>query len=415
MYVRQLNLQDFRSWEQVGIELSPGPTIFVGRNGFGKTNLLESLFYLATLRSHRVSADAPLVRSGHDSARVSATVHNEGRELTVELQIKASGANRATVNTAPVRRPREILGILRTVLFAPEDLSLVRGDPGERRRFLDEIVVQLRPIAAGAKADYDRVLKQRSALLKTAGAAMRRSRAEADSVLSTLDVWDEQLAQFGAEVTAARLAVTRELNPLVAEAYSSIAPHSRPADISYRSAAGEAIDCSPGGDDEVPILHAALAERLVEMRQKEIDRGLCLVGPHRDDLLLKLGAEPAKGFASHGESWSMALALRLACVEILRADGVEPVIMLDDVFAELDVARREQLAAFTADAEQLLITAAVADDIPAALGGRRLTVGVDEHDGIRTSQIVGDTGLPDSAGSSPEPTDTGSDDEQESS
>jgi len=375
----------------VDLELHPETTIFVGRNGFGKTNLLESLYYLATLRSHRVAADAPLVRTGATAATVGATVQNDGRELSVELTIAAHGANKATINTAPVRRPREILGVLRTVLFAPEDLALVRGDPGERRRFLDELVVQLRPVAAGARADYERVLRQRSALLKTAGAAMRRSRSEADSVIATLDVWDEQLAQFGAEVTAARLAVVRELEPLVGRVYASIAPHSRAAGIGYRSAAGPDVDASPGGDDQIPVIREILAERLAQMRTKEIDRGLCLVGPHRDDLQLNLGSEPAKGFASHGESWSLALSLRLACVDLLRADGVEPVIMLDDVFAELDAARREKLAEATGGAEQLLITAAVVDDLPAGLGGRRIAVGTHEHDGVRSSQIIGDS------------------------
>ncbi|GAC57731.1 DNA replication and repair protein RecF [Gordonia hirsuta DSM 44140 = NBRC 16056] len=390
MFVRELALTDFRSWDRVELELEPGPTIFVGRNGFGKTNLLESLFYVATLRSHRVSGDGPLVRTGATAARVFTTVHNEGRELSVDLTIAAQGANKAQINTAPVRRTREILGILRTVLFAPEDLALVRGDPGERRRFLDEIVVQLRPLAAGSRADYERVLRQRSALLKTAGAAMRRSSADADSVMSTLDVWDEQLAQFGAEVTADRLAVIAQLDPLVTQAYASIAPHSRPAHIAYRSAAGPEVDASPGGPAAVEEIRQILAQRLHEVRSKEIDRGLCLIGPHRDDLFLGLGTEPAKGFASHGESWSFALALRLACVDLLRTDGVEPVIMLDDVFAELDTARRQKLAEFTASAEQLLITAAVGEDIPQVLAGRRISVGVQEHDGVRRSVILDD-------------------------
>lgn len=390
MFVRELALTDFRSWDRLDLELRPEPTILVGSNGFGKTNVLEALFYIATLRSHRVSADAPLVRSGADAARICTTVHNSGRELSVDLTIAAHGANKATLNTSPVRRPREILGVLRTVLFAPEDLALVRGDPAERRRFLDEIAVQLRPIAAGAKADYDKVLRQRSALLKTAGAAMRRSSAEADSVLSTLDVWDAQLAQFGAEVTADRIAVVNELKPFVAQAYSYIAPHSRPADVAYRSAAGAPVDASAGGSSAVTEIREALAQRLREVRSKEIDRGICLIGPHRDDLFLTLGDEPAKGFASHGESWSFALALRLACVDLLRADGVEPVIMLDDVFAELDAARREKLAEFTRSAEQLLITAAVGADIPAAAAGRRISVGVANDDGSRRSVVAGD-------------------------
>lgn len=388
MFVRELRLHDFRSWPEAQFTLDPGTTIFVGRNGFGKTNLLESLFYVATLRSHRVSSDGPLVRTGADSARITATVENDGRELTVDLTIAAQGANKAAINTRPVRRTREVLGILRAVMFAPEDLALVRGDPGERRRFVDELVAQLRPLAAGAKADYDRVLRQRSALLKTAGAAMRRG--QSDSVMSTLDVWDEQLADLGAQVTAARLDVIRRLAPYVADAYAAIAPHSRPAHIAYRSAAGELVDASPGGDDAVEAIRAVLAERLVEVRGKEIDRGICLVGPHRDDLHLGLGDEPAKGFASHGESWSFALSLRLGSVELLRADGVEPVIMLDDVFAELDVTRRRLLAEFTATADQLLITAAVADDIPESIVGRRIRVGVSDDDGPRRSLVADD-------------------------
>ncbi|GAA2367770.1 MULTISPECIES: DNA replication/repair protein RecF [Gordonia] len=403
MFVRELTLRDFRSWPHAQFALSPGTTVFVGRNGFGKTNLLESLFYVATLRSHRVSSDAPLVRTDAEAARVTATVENDGRELTVELTIPAQGANKATINTRPVRRTREVLGILRAVLFAPEDLALVRGEPGERRRFIDELVAQLRPLAAGAKADYDRVLRQRSALLKTASAAMRRGGSQADSVLGTLDVWDAQLAETGAQVTASRIAVVRQLAPFVTEAYSSIAPHSRPAHISYRSAAGAAVDASPGGDDAVPAIRDILAERLAELRSKEIERGMCLVGPHRDDLLLGLGDEPAKGFASHGESWSFALSLRLGSVELLRADGVEPIIMLDDVFAELDVTRRRLLAEFTSGADQLLITAAVADDIPESIGGRRICVGVTDDDGRRHSVVTADDapeGGPTSAGAS---------------
>lgn len=393
MYVRQLTLHDFRSWPHAEFTLTPGTTIFVGRNGFGKTNLLESLFYVATLRSHRVSSDGPLVRTGADAARVSATVENSGRELTVELTIPAHGSNKASINTRPVRRTREVLGILRAVLFAPEDLSLVRGDPGERRRFIDELIAQLRPMAAGAKADYDRVVRQRTALLKTAGAAMRRGGDQAESVLSTLDVWDGQLAELGAQVTASRLALVRQLAPFVTEAYASIAPHSRPARIDYRSVAGEAVDNSPGGDTEIDAIREVLATKLLEVRSKEIDRGMCLVGPHRDDLFLGLGDEPAKGFASHGESWSFALSLRLGSVGLLRDDGVEPIIMLDDVFAELDVARRAKLAEFTASADQLLVTAAVADDIPASIVGRRISVGVSEHDDVRQSIVIGDESL----------------------
>ncbi|MEE3851898.1 DNA replication/repair protein RecF [Gordonia sp. LSe1-13] len=384
MFVRELALRDFRSWREIDLTLRPGPTIFVGRNGFGKTNLLEAVNYLATLRSHRVSTDAPLVHSGTSSASVTGTVENVGRELTVQVQINAEGANKATVNGSPARRARDILGILRAVMFAPEDLLLVRGDPSDRRRFIDELVAQRGPRWAAARSDYDRVLRQRSALLKTAGAALRRGGSDADSVISTLDVWDGQLADLGGQVTAARIEVLNDLRPHVTESYASIAPHSRPATMRYRAAAGPEIAVESVDASDITEI---LLGRLAELRSKEIDRGVSLVGPHRDDIDIVLGDEIAKGFASHGESWSLALALRLGSVELVRAEGIEPVIMLDDVFAELDAQRRAQLVAFTESAEQLLVTAAVPDDIPDTIGGARVSVGVVEDNGQRHSVV----------------------------
>ncbi|MDL9936622.1 DNA replication/repair protein RecF [Gordonia sp. ABSL1-1] len=388
MFVRELHLSDFRSWRSADLELTTGPTIFTGRNGFGKTNILEALYYLATLRSHRVSADAPLVHSGATSALVTATVENSGRELTAQLRVNAEGANKASINGGPPRRAREILGILRTVLFAPEDLALVRGEPGERRRFLDELVAQRGPLLVAARSDYDRVLRQRSALLKTAAAALRRGGDQAASVISTLDVWDQQLADLGGQVTAARLRILAELTPHFVDSYASIAPHSRPVTLHYKAAAGTDV-IGPGAATTPAEIGTVLLERLAQLRDREIERGMSLVGPHRDDLDIVLGSDTAKGFASHGESWSLALALRLGSVALTRAEGIEPVIMLDDVFAELDAARRRMLAAFTADTEQLLITAAVAEEIPAEIGGRRVGVDViDDADG-RRSVIVG--------------------------
>ncbi|ROZ98954.1 DNA replication/repair protein RecF [Gordonia sp. OPL2] len=385
MFVRELHLRDFRSWREIDLTLRPEPTIFVGRNGFGKTNLLEAVYYLGTLRSHRVSTDGPLVHSGTSAATVIGTVENMGRELTVQLQINAEGANKATINGSPARRARDILGILRAVMFAPEDLLLVRGDPSDRRRFVDELVAQRGPRWAAARSDYDRVLRQRSALLKTAGAALRRGGSDADSVISTLDVWDGQLADLGGQVTAARIEVLRQLTPHVTESYASIAPHSRPATLTYRAAAGpEVVPADDVAASPERIAEILLA-RLGELRSKEIDRGVSLVGPHRDDIDIMLGDDIAKGFASHGESWSLALALRLGSVELVRAEGIEPVIMLDDVFAELDAQRRAQLVSFTESAEQLLITAAVPDDIPASIGGRRVAVDVVEDNGTRYS------------------------------
>ncbi|MGW5314266.1 DNA replication/repair protein RecF [Nocardia thailandica] len=386
MYIRTLSVRDFRSWEQADLELSPGRTVLVGSNGNGKTNLVEAVGYLSTLGSHRVAADAPLIRTGAPRARISATVVNAGRELRIDVEINAGSANRAQINRSPVRRPREILGILHTVLFAPEDLSLVRGDPGERRRFLDELCTARLPRLAAVRADYDRVLRQRSALLKTAG---RQARSRAD--LSTLDVWDGHLAEHAAVLLAQRLRLVHDLHPHLAEAYSSIAPESRPAAIAYRSAAlpPELTDPErpPEDGDEVALREILLRE-LAAARGRELERGVCLVGPHRDDLDLLLGSSPAKGFASHGESWSFALALRLASFELLRATGAEPVLLLDDVFAELDRRRRTALARVAAGAEQVLITAAVAEDVPEELAAEPLRVQTSGEADARTSHLV---------------------------
>ena len=395
VFVRKFTLRDFRSWDAVTIEPGPGITLFLGPNGHGKTNLLEALGYLATLSSHRVSSDAPLIRAGAPTAQVGAVVVNHGRELSIDVEINDGKTNRARMNTSPVRRPREILGVLRGVLFAPEDLSLVRGDPGERRRFLDELLSTRIPRMAAVRADYDKVLRQRSALLKTAGGALRRGSRSEDGVsaLATLDVWDGHLAIHGAELLASRMRLVAELGPHVAESYARIAPESRPASIAYRSSLGASMPVELTDPDhqwvreDVELLEASFLNELAQARPREIDRGVCLVGPHRDDLELRLGDQPAKGFASHGESWSFALSLRLAAFELLRSDGTDPVLMLDDVFAELDRKRRRALATVAADAEQVLITAAVAEDIPEELHATRFAVeAVDRPDG-RTSTL----------------------------
>ena len=291
MYVRRLTLHDFRSWDDVTVDLEPGVSVLVGRNGFGKTNLVEALNYLATLGSHRVATDQPLIRVGAESASVAATVHNAGRELTAEIDIVAGRANKARINTAPCRRPRELLGILQSVLFAPEDLALVRGEPGGRRRFLDDLAILRTPRIAAEKADYERVLKQRTALLKTAYAAARRGGPDADSMLSTLDVWDEQLARFGAEVLAARLEVVSSLAPHLTVAYAALAPHSRAATVAYTSSLFEGFDGDPAAAS-VAELEQLLRSGLAAARQREIERGVCLVGPHRDDLGEPLGDPP---------------------------------------------------------------------------------------------------------------------------
>jgi DNA replication and repair protein RecF len=385
LFVRRLGLQDFRSWPKVDLELEPGRTVFVGPNGFGKTNLVEALWYSATLGSHRVASDAPLIRAGAERAVVSTIVVNDGRELAVDLEITAGRANKARLNRSPVRSAREVLGVLRAVLFAPEDLALVRGDPSERRRYLDELATTRRPRVAGIRADYDKVLRQRSALLKTAGAARHRGDR---SVLDTLDVWDGHLAAHGGQLIAARVDLVNQLAPEVEKAYQLLAPASRPAAIQYRSGVEVVESEAAAGNDSAEVFEAALLDALARRRDAELERGVCLVGPHRDDLELRLGDQVAKGFASHGESWSMALALRLAGYELLRADGGDPVLLLDDVFAELDNARRQALADVAANAEQVLVTAAVHDDIPPDWDARRIEIAMEDEDGGRVSVVV---------------------------
>ncbi|MDT0301999.1 DNA replication/repair protein RecF [Streptomonospora wellingtoniae] len=368
MYVSHLQLADYRSYESVHLQLAPGISTFVGPNGQGKTNLVEAIGYAASLGSHRVATDSPLVRKGAERAIVRAAIVKDDRQAVVELEINPGKANRARLNRAPATRPREVLGVLRTVLFAPEDLALVKGDPGERRRFLDDLLVARTPRLAGVRSDYERVLKQRNALLKSASAQFFK-RGEPD--LSTLEVWNEHLAVAGAELLTARLGLVAELQPLVAKAYGELTTAGGPPVLQYRSSAA-------GPDEHPPIdreqLAGMLREALAENRVQELQRGVSLVGPHRDDLHLRLDELPAKGYASQGESWSYALALRLAGFELLRADGDDPVLLLDDVFAELDAERRSRLAEHVRHAEQVLVSAAVAEDIPPELQGARFRV-----------------------------------------
>ena len=387
MYVRHLVLNEFRSWPRVELDLTPGRTVFVGPNGFGQTNIVEALWYSATLGSHRVASDAPLIRTGADRAVVSTIVVNEGRELAIDLEITAGRANKARLNRSPVRSPREILGVLRAVLFAPEDLALVRGDPSERRRYLDELATIRRPRIAGVRADYDKVVRQRTALLKTASGARFRGDS---SALETLDVWDGHLATFGAQLIAARVALVTHLAPEVEKAYQLLAPASRPAAIHYRSGTDVVEAEAAVGTVDTEIYEAALLAELARRRTAELERGVCLVGPHRDDLELRLGDHPAKGFASHGESWSMALSLRLAAYELLREDGSDPVLLLDDVFAELDESRRRALVNVASTAEQVLVTAAVHDDIPGDWDARRVEIGMRDDEGGRMSELIGE-------------------------
>jgi DNA replication and repair protein RecF len=374
MYVSALSLTDFRSWGELDLALDAGPTALIGANGQGKTNLVEAIGYVATLSSHRVAADAPLVRSGADRAVVRTRVERGGRQTLVELELNPGKANRARINRSPVPRAREVLGVLRTVLFAPEDLSVVRGDPSERRRFLDDLLVARSPRLSGVRADYERVLKQRNALLKTAFLAKRSGGGD----MRTLDVWDAHLAQSGAELLAARLDLVEAMHPHVEAAYKEISSGQGETGLTYRCSLGEAMPDT----NEREVLGAALLSELARVRPQEVERGVSLVGPHRDELVLTLSSSgaslPVKGYASHGESWSVALALRLASYTLLRDDAPgtdgEPVLILDDVFAELDVGRRQRLAELVRGAEQVLVTAAVPDDVPEALVGGRYDV-----------------------------------------
>jgi DNA replication and repair protein RecF len=383
VHVAHLSLADFRCYARVEVPLDPGVTAFTGPNGQGKTNLVEAVGYLATLGSHRVAGDAPLVRQGAQRAIVRGLVVRDERQTLIELELNPGRANRARINRSDNVRPRDVLGLLRTVLFAPEDLALVKGDPGERRRFLDELLTLRAPRLAGVRQDYERVLKQRNALLKSAAQARRSSRG---MDLSTLDVWDDHLARAGSELLAQRLDLVAALQPLVARAYDELAPSGGGTVLEYRSSMGEGVPLSGGRE----ALYAALLAALGAARRQELERGLTLVGPHRDELGLRLGDLPAKGYASHGECWSYALALRLASYDLLRADefgGPEgpsnkgggglaggPVLILDDVFAELDARRRERLAERVSTGEQVLVTAAVPEDVPEALKGARYSV-----------------------------------------
>jgi DNA replication and repair protein RecF len=422
MHLTRLALTDFRSYVDVDVPLRPGVTIFSGPNGEGKTNLVEAVGYAATLASHRAAQDAPLIRKGADQAIIRAAVSTSANDALVEIELNAGRANRVRLNRTPLTRPRDVLGVLRTVLFAPEDLALVKCDPCDRRRFLDDLLVAMAPRYAGVRADYDRVLKQRTALLKSAGpkGGPKGNRQSREAVTATLDVWDAHLARTGAELLVAREHLVQALRPHVERSYLAVAGDGRgPAEIAYRrsfeapdeiTASGRPAGTTDEGPGDPPgashgqypsapdegqadppgVIHRerastshgdrvraaekSLRAALLEVRSSELDRGVCLAGPHRDELELSIRALPARGYASHGESWSLALALRLASFDLLRSGREDPVLILDDVFAELDVGRRERLAALVATAEQVLVTAAVPADIPDILTGVHFTV-----------------------------------------
>lgn len=389
MYLSDLALTAVRSYGQIVVAFRPGVTVFVGENGQGKTNLVEAIGYLATLSSHRVSSDSALIAHGAQAGVIQARVFRGNKPTTVEVELYAGRANRARINRGNVRPP-EILGIVRCIVFAPEDLSLVKGDPGDRRNFLDSILVQLRPRLAGVKQEYEKVAKQRAALLKTAGGARRRG-GSVD--LASLDVWDMQLARLGASLISARVNLVARMRPHVENYYRIVsggrglaridylmkyisnAPYVHEAFSQYEvEEARDRIEKYEKELMDVDLTEIRLMSTMAEKREEEIIRGVNLVGPHRDDLSLSLGDFPAKGYASHGESWSYALALKLAAWEVLKedesgdfSDDDEPILILDDVFAELDSMRRERLVELIKDAQQVFITAAVGSELPEGL------------------------------------------------
>ncbi|NYJ03597.1 DNA replication and repair protein RecF [Nocardioides thalensis] len=367
MHVSHLTLHDFRSYGEVDVPLEAGVTAFIGRNGQGKTNLVEAIDYLSRLSSHRVATDAPLVRAGAEQAVVRAAVVRDGRTAVLEIELNPGRANRARVNKSPLPRARDLVGLVRTVVFSPEDLTLVKGDPSDRRRFLDDLLVLRTPRLAGVKADYDRVLRQRNTLLKTLYAARGPAR---EGALATLAVWDDQLVATGTELLEARERLVADLAPYLGKAYEAVARGASRDDarIAYEPSVPLVVEEARTGR------HETFRSELARRQSDEIRRGITLVGPHRDELVMTLGPGedqrlPVKGYASHGESWSFALALRLASYDLLRADGDDPILILDDVFAELDTERRAQLAALVSGAEQVLVTAAVEADVPEQLSG----------------------------------------------
>lgn len=373
MFVKHLTLASFRNYESAEVALGPGVTLIMGPNGQGKTNLVEAIRYLSTLSSHRVSGYLPMIKAGASQAVVRCLVSHGDRDVMVELELNRDNKNSARLGRSPVSRVRDILGVIQSVTFAPEDIDIIRRDPSNRRAFLDELVVQYRPRMAGVYSDYDRVLKQRNTLLKTA-----RATKTSGSALSTLDAWDASLVQYGSEIVASRIEVAGLLEPHLYDAYQKIATANNEPRMLYRSSLlgslipdGEEVDDLEFlTDSDRANIATLFAGKLERVRSKELERGITLVGPHRDELVLMLGDLPAKGYASHGETWSYALALRLASVELLKKETRtgDPVLILDDVFAELDSGRRLRLAQLVANNEQVLITAAVSEDVPELLG-----------------------------------------------
>ena len=386
MLVKHISLANFRNYETADVSFSPGVNLLVGPNGQGKTNLVEAIRYLSTLSSHRVAGYLPLIRHAQpeiEQAVIRVLANHDSRDALLEVELNRSSPNRARINKANATRLRDVLGYVNTVTFAPEDLDIIKKDPSNRRAFIDELLVQVSPRFSGVFTDYERVLKQRNTLLRTA-----RQTSAKGTALSTLDAWDESLVKFGAEIVAARVALVERLRPLLTAAYQSIAiANNEPRILTKSSLVGATVadeDDAAALDNiessNVTEVEGLFRAKLARIRQNELDRGITMVGPHRDDLVLMLSDLPAKGYASHGESWSFALALRLASISLLRTEtrSGDPILILDDVFAELDAGRRSRLAELVAGNEQVIITAAVGDDVPAELKARVFKVAAGE-------------------------------------
>ena len=386
MHLTDLALDDFRSYRHVVTRLSGGINVFLGKNGQGKTNLVEAVAYLSTFSSHRVAADTALVRIASageptpSAGVIRARAVEDGHEKLLEVEIVRGKANRARLNRGSIR-PKELLGIVRTVVFAPEDLQIVRGDPAGRRRFVDDLVVQLQPMMAPVYTEHDKILRQRSALLRTAG--------KNPASLSTLDVWDAHLAQVAAKIIAARARVVQSLAPLLVGAHAAIADDARDLNISYQSSLAGKIAFAEADLLDQEIMEEKMGQALALLRPRELERGVNLVGAHRDDIFLALEQMPVKGYASHGETWSTALALRLAAFALLKDDGSEPILILDDVFAELDAHRRASLAKVMQASEQVIVTAAVGEDLPEIAEATYFDVTFDSDEGTQIERRDG--------------------------
>lgn len=336
MHLRRLWLTDFRGYEDAEVTFAPGLTAVVGPNGHGKTNLLEAIGYLATLGSFRGAPNDALVRAGTDRAIIRAEGDREGRSLLLEAELSRNGRNRAQLNRQPLRRARDLLGALRVTVFSPDDLALVKGSPGDRRRYLDETLVALHARHDQMRTDLERVLRQRAALLKGSGG---RLNAEVEL---TLDVFDAKLTTIGEALARARQDLVAELEPVLSDAYDRVAREAADVRVRY----------------EPPWMVDGLAAALLQARKDDLRRGVSTVGPHRDDLDLAIGGLPARTHASQGEQRSLALALRLAAHEVVtRRTDTPPVLLLDDVFSELDPERSAALLQSLPDGQTVLSTA----------------------------------------------------------